>query len=207
MLGTIDERMQALARAVMKDASADADKIKSDAQKEAEAILENAKKQAEIEREEILERARITATNIKDQNIAAAQLKAQMLWIERREKLIKKVFETARQRIITIAQWQNYAIIVRQLVQEAVEGLDANAALIHADKATQAILKDGLLQEIADELKLELQLGQELESGTGIIAETMEGHRQFDNTFEARMLRIQDTLRSPVFHILMGESL
>lgn len=207
MAKTIDERMQALSRAVMKDASQDAEKIKADALKQADTTRQEAHKKAEAEHKEIIDHALQQAANIKSQNIAAAKLKAQMLWIDRREKLLNKVFDAARERIESITHWNNYDEIVFQMVEEAVESLGATTARIHADKTTHALLASGMLEQITGKLKYDLQLGEQLDHGTGIIAETIEGHRQFDNTLEARLDRLQDALRSPVFHILMGEAL
>ena len=207
MTTTLDERMQALSRAVMNDASQDAEKIKADATKQADSTLQNAKIQAQAEKKEIIDHAYQQAANIKSQNIAAAKLKAQMLWIERREKMLNKVFEAAREHIESTTRWNNYDEIVHQMVEEAIVSLGAKTARIHADKTTHGLLADGMLQQIADKLQLDLQLGEQLDHGTGIVVETIEGQRLFDNTLEARLDRLQDTLRSPVFHILMGEAL
>jgi vacuolar-type H+-ATPase subunit E/Vma4 len=207
MIKTIDERMQALAQAVMNDAGSEAEKIKAEALQKAETIRLQAQQQAEAERKQIIDHARQQAASIKSQNVSSTKLKAQMLWIERREKMFDKIFETARQRMTDTTQWSNYNEIVHQMVEEAVGYLGAKTARIHADKITYAMLSDGMLQQIASELQLDLQLGEKLQQGTGVIAETIDGHRQFDNTLEARLHRLQDSLRSPVYHILMGETL
>jgi len=207
MRKTIDERMQALARAVMKDASSEAEKIKADALQKAETIRSQAQQQAEAERKQIINHARQEASSLRSQNVSSTKLKVQMLWIERREKMLNKIFETASQRMKNITKWTNYSEIVYQMVEEAVDYLGAKTARIHADEITHSMLSDGMLEQIATELQLELQLGEILSQGTGIIAETMDGHRQFDNTLEARLHRLQDSLRSPVYHILMGETL
>jgi len=207
MIKTIDERMQALARAVMKDASSEAEKIKDEALQKAEAIHKKAQEQAEAECKQIIDHAHQEATSMRSQNVSSTKLKVQMLWIERREKMLNKVFETTRQRMENTTQWTNYNEIVYQMVEDAVEYLGAKTARIHADQITYAMLSDGMLAQIAKELQLELHLGETLLQGTGIVVETMDGHRQFDNTLEARLHRSQDSLRSPVYHILMGETL
>lgn len=204
---SIDERMEALTRAVMKDASADAEKIRAEAMKKAEAIRAEAHHKAEIEREELLEKARREAESLNSQSIAATRLRAQMLWIERREKMLDKVFETALERIESATHWSNYNVIVRQLVNEAIESLNVKEARVSADQATYDLLEIGMLQEISSALDVELELGTSQVMGTGVVVETLDGHRQFDNTLEARLHRLKDTLRSPVYHILMGETL
>ena len=36
--------------------------------------------------------------------------------------------------------------------------------------------------------------------------ETPDGHRRYDNTLETRLARMKDDLRTPIYHILMGDA-
>lgn len=202
-----EENMQAFSRAVLNEAQTKADQVRADAKAKADAIHQQAQKQAETKRAEILERARKEAEEIRNQALAAARLQAQTLRLKRREKLLDSVFDAARGRLAAVQQWTDYGQIMRQLTIEALTRLDADAARIRADRQTQALLTDAVLAEIAKETGVKVQLGTALERGTGVIVETLDGHRQYDNTLEARLARLQNTLRSPVYHILMGESL
>jgi len=202
-----EESMQAFSRAVLNEAQAKADQILADAKAKADDIHQKAQKQAVAERAEILDRARKEAEEIRNQALAAAQLQAQTLLLERREKLLDSVFDAARGRLAAVQQWTDYGQIVRQLTVEALTRLGADAARIRADKQTQALLTDAVLAKITKETGVQVQLGTVLERGTGVIVETLDGHRQYDNTLETRLARLQNTLRSPVYHILMGESL
>jgi V/A-type H+-transporting ATPase subunit E len=204
---SVEESTRALSRAVLSDVRAEAEQIKADARAKAEAIRQRAQEQAEAERGKNLEHAHQEADRIRSQAIAAAQLKARTLQLERREKLLNEVFDAARQRLPMVQQWTDYEQIVRQLAREAMEHLGAETVRIRADELAQAVLADGVLAEIAKESGVQLQLGEPLERGTGVIAETVDGHRQYDNTLEARLSRWQDALRSPVYHLLMGKSL
>ena len=173
----------------------------------AEEIRSQAKQKADKERKKIIDNANREAERIKHQSLSSAKLKAQMLWLERREIILNEVFETVHQRIETISKWSNYNEIVNQLIREAVENLDTKSAYIHADKTTSGVITDVKLQKIGSELQVDLHFGKILSQGVGIIAETDDHRRQFDNTFETRFNRIQESLRSPVYHILMGEAL
>lgn len=204
---SVDESMKALARAVWSEARAEAERILADAKAKAEAIQQEAQKQAAAEREEILKNARREAEHIRSQAIAAAQLQARTLQLERREKLLNKVFEAARERLPSVRQWTDYDQIVRQLIREAVAHVGTDVVLLRADEETQELLTDEVLAELSQELGVQLQRGEPLTHGTGVIAETMDGRRQYDNTLEARLSRRQDALRAPVYRILRGESL
>jgi vacuolar-type H+-ATPase subunit E/Vma4 len=204
---TVEESIKALSRAVQDDARAEADQVLTDAKAKAEAIGQHAQKQAASERAEILERASADAARIRSQSIATAQLKARTLQLERREKLLDSVFTAARQQVPTVQQWTNYGQIARHLLQEALTLLGADVAQVRADEQTRALLTDPVLAEITKELGVQVQFGALLEQGTGVIVETVDGHRQADNTLGTRLSRLQDALRSPVYHLLMGEPL
>ena len=204
---SIEKNIKALSRAVMKKAHADADQILADAKAKADAMHEQAQQQADKEREEILERARQKAERIRSQGVAAAQLKARTLKLEQREKLLDDVFAAVRQRLPGVQQWTDYDQIVRHLVREAVAQLRIEEGLVRADGAAQEILSAGALAELAEELSVNLQLDELLEHGVGVIAKTPDGHREYDNTLEARLNRWQEELRFSVYHLLMGESL
>jgi vacuolar-type H+-ATPase subunit E/Vma4 len=203
----VEESLRALSRAVLHEAQAEAEQILADAKAKADTVRRHAQEQAGTEREEILAQARQEAEHIRSEAIAAAQLQARTLQLERREKLLDSVFETARQRLPAVQQWTDYDKIVRRLIREAAARLGADAVRIRADAQTQKLLPADVLAGLSEELGVQLQLGATLEHGVGVMAETVDGHRQYDNTLQARLSRQQDALRSPVYRLLMGESL
>jgi vacuolar-type H+-ATPase subunit E/Vma4 len=204
---SMEESMEALSRAALGEARADAERILTNAKAKVDAIHQRAQEQAKAARKEILERAQHETERIRSQAVAAAQLQARTLQLERREKLLDAVFGTARQRLTGVQQWTEYPQIVRQLVRESITHLEADQIQIQADERTTTLLTEELLKEIGDEVGVRLTLGAALKSGTGIVAETEDGRRRYDNRLEARLSRLQDSLRAPVYRLLMGESL
>jgi V/A-type H+-transporting ATPase subunit E len=202
----VDENFRALSRAVLHQARSESEQILADAKVKANAVRKSAEEQAKSEREVILAQARQEAERIRSEAVAGAEVQARTLQLERREKMLDSVFEAARQRLLALQQRTDYEQIVRQLVREAVVHLGASAVHIRADEKTQKLLSDDLLAELSEELNAQLQLGAMLERGIGVIAETADGHRQYDNTLQARLSRQKDALRAPVYRVLMGES-
>jgi V-type H+-transporting ATPase subunit E len=207
IMRSLEENIGALSQAVLSDARAEAEQILADARAKAEVTRQRALKQVTAEREEIMERASAEAERIQSQAIATTQLKARRLRLERREELLDNVFETARQRLPAVPQRTDYSQIARQLLREALLRLEADTANILADEQTRKVLSGQMLAEVSKELGVEVQLGAATGQGTGIVVETADAHRHYDNTLEARLSRLQNTLRSPVYHLLMGESL
>ncbi len=200
-----EEDLEILSRAILKEADVDADQIREDAKSKADAILQRAKEEAEKERNEILAQARQEAERLRSQVVANAQLKARTMELEHREKLLDKVFEAAKERLPAVEKRADYNKLATQLLREAVVQLKANKARIQADEATRKVLSNGTLQELSKELNAELTMGDALEEGLGVVVDASDGHLHFDNTLETRLRRLQSSLRSSVYHVLMGE--
>ncbi|MDD5370952.1 MAG: V-type ATP synthase subunit E family protein [Anaerolineaceae bacterium] len=207
MVRQLEENIDMLSRAVANEAHEESEKMLAQARAKADAVRQRAEEEAAMQRKEILERAHQDAERIRGQAIATTQLKARTLQLEQREKLLNAVFEKAHKQLPTVQQWTEYPQIANQLLKEALQNLESASAVVHADAATQRILKGQVLTEISQEMHRKVELGEPLSQGTGVIAQSENGHMHYDNTLETRLARMQNSLRSPVYRLLMGESL
>jgi V/A-type H+/Na+-transporting ATPase subunit E len=201
-----DENIKGLSEAVLNDARNDAEQILADAKAKAEEIRKQAAVQAAAERAKILEKASVEAERLRSQAVSTTQLKARTTELEQREKLLNEVFEKAAQKISAADKNADYEKTATMLLREALTQLGAEAAVVRADKATQKFLSTAALEKLSKELNVKIKLGEPLKEGLGVVVETENGHRQYDNTLETRLKRMRDALRSPVYHILMGEA-
>jgi V/A-type H+-transporting ATPase subunit E len=202
-----DRNIEALSRAVLREAQGEAEKILADAREKTESIRKQAEEEAAARRAEILEQATREARRIRSEALSTVQLKARTLQLEQREKLLDEVFEAARQQLAILQQSTDYEEIACRLLHEALTHLGIEQALVRADEMTRKYYSEKVLREISKEVGTKIQFGAPLEGGIGVIAETLDGHRQYDNTLETRLVRFRDTLRLPVYHLLMGEPL
>ena len=202
-----DETIEALARAILRDAHDEAEQLQADGLVKADEIRRKALVQADAERQEILDRARQEAERLRGQIIASAQLKARTMQLAHRERLLERVFKDAKGRLQSVQKRPDYDRIVADLLREALVQLNAKEANIHADALTQKILNRSVLESLAKELNLKATLQEPLEAGIGVVVDTSDGHLHYDNTLETRLNRLQKTLRSPVFQVLMGDKL
>jgi vacuolar-type H+-ATPase subunit E/Vma4 len=202
-----DETIEALERAILRDARDQAEQIQVDGQEKAEAVRKKAAEQAEMERREILDAARKEAERLRGQVVATAQLKARTSQLEHREKLLDRVFKGAGDRLAGLQKRSDYEKIVEFLLREAITQLSASEAVIRADEATAKVLKKGVLDSLQEELGFKATLAEPLEEGIGLVVETPDGHLRYDNTLSTRLGRLKSSLRSPVHQVLMGEKL
>lgn len=205
MAKSLDDNIQALSRTVLEEAQSKAEQILAEARVKAESARQRASEQASIERRGILERASREAERIHSQAVAAAQLKMRTQLLIHREKLIEDVFESVRQKLASFPQRDDYSQIAAQMLREALQRLNADTAQIHSDPRTGQILSGNITSQICNELHIKVQSGQPLNQELGVIVETPDRHRRFDNTFQTRLNRLQNSLRARVYDILTGK--
>jgi vacuolar-type H+-ATPase subunit E/Vma4 len=201
-----DESIQALTRAVQSRAKEDAEQVLADAQAKADSFQQRGREESAAERRKILAQAEQDAQRIRSQAVATTQMKARTLKLASREKLLDRAFEAARKQLASIPQRPDYDRVLRRMLREALAHLETDAVRIQADDRTRQLLTDPWLADMSKETGVRLQLGPGLKQGMGIVVETADGHRQFDNTLETRMRRMRDRLRTPVYKLLEGES-
>ncbi len=204
---TVEENIKMLSRSILTDAQTEADKILEEAKAKAESVKRRAEEQAKTEREQILEDATRESERLRGQVIATTQLKARTQILENREKVLNDVFQAAHEQLATIQQWSEYKDIAQNLLREALVQLKGTDVVVHTDKTTMKLLNDETIQKVAKEFNIKIRAGESLEHGVGVIVETADGHLNYDNTLETRLNRMQNSARSAVYHLLMGETL
>lgn len=207
VMRSLEENMESLSRAMAGEAKAEAEQAVAEAKLKADAIRKKGQEQANAVRAEIMARARQDADRLRGQVVATTQMKARTMELDHREKLLDKVFTASRKQIPGVEQWNDYNQIALRLLHEALGQLKAEKTNVRADATTQKFFTDEVLAGLAKEFGTEISLGKPLEKGIGVVVETVDGHLQFDNTLETRLSRLQNSLRSPVYRLLIGEKL
>ncbi|MCD6475956.1 MAG: hypothetical protein J7K85_06780 [Anaerolineaceae bacterium] len=200
-----DMNIQNLSRTVLRNVQIDAEKIRAEAEEKANEIKQHARQDRDMEYQKIIDAARKKSSYIKNKNIASAEAEARMTWLIRRENLINQVFDKSLELLPQVAERSDYHEIVENLIQEAVFQLNESAARIHLDKKADQLIDDAQIKKLSDESGVKIERGKILSDQNGIIATTLDGHRQFDNTLQARLHRQKSTMRMAIYKILMGE--
>jgi len=198
--------IRSLGTVITTEARQDAAKVTAETESQIESIKRQALQQANRQRDAILKQAQGKIETLRSQAVTSAQLEAQTVKLERREAVLARVMSEARSGLAGVTKWPDYVQVVRRLVREGVEVLDAESLVILADGTTRRVLDEQVLADLQEELAVQLELGDSLKRGTGVVLVTADGHRRYDNTLETRLGRMEASLRTPVYHILMGET-
>lgn len=199
--------MKSLVDAVMSEVERDRERTLSHANSEAQNSREQAQNEAAAERNRILQGAEKKAGNLLAEARAKAQLEAQSIKLEKRELLINNVFDQAADRLATLQQIEDYASVVHLLIEDAVVRMEkVDTLVVDADTVTREFLDQETLTKLGHNWNCRLILGDVLAGGTGVIVRSLDGRLVYDNTFQARLVRLKPSLRSPVFQILRGDN-
>ncbi|HET7143960.1 MAG TPA: V-type ATP synthase subunit E family protein [Anaerolineales bacterium] len=194
--------IELLARAIMAESRDEAEQLYAEAREKADAIRKRAQEQAESERKTILARAKEDADRLRSQSSATTQLKARSTQLDEREKILNGVFDEVRKQLDAVKKRPDYGEIATMLAREALSQLRATEAEVRVDETTQKALK---LDDLSKELNGKFNFGEKLEDGTGVVVSAASGKLHYDNTLETRLSRLQGSLRSSVYKLLMGE--
>lgn len=205
MVRTIDVRMKGLSRAVKNEARAESEMILAEAQEKASLIIKEAHQKYDQENLILIEKAEKEAEKIKAEAQASAELEVQMVWLEKREQMLQEVFKAVKKRLSEIAQREDYGEILKNLIIQSIERIGGDDFVVHADERSADLIRNDLIKSLQQETNSHIKLGDLLTDKTGIILQTADGHREYDNTFENRLKQREEILRPLVFHTLMGE--
>jgi V/A-type H+-transporting ATPase subunit E len=200
-----EENLQALSRTVQETARGEADRILAEAKSKAREIRRRGREEAEAKRKEILDRAARDSEHLRSQAVATARMQARKKELEHRDRLLKGVFAEAQRRLSDILKRPDYESIAVRLVREGADHLASDSIRIRADGRTRPLLTAERLAALSRETGAKMEAGPALESGTGVVMETADGHRRYDNTLETRLQRMRSELRAAAYRILTGE--
>jgi vacuolar-type H+-ATPase subunit E/Vma4 len=199
--------MKALVDAVMSEVERDRERIISHAKSEAQSTIERAHTEASSARNRILQEAEKKVKNHLVEVRATANLEAQSIKLEKRESLINRVFDQAAQRLTTLHQVEDYQRAVHALIEDAVVRMEnVDTLVVDTDAVTHELLDQNTLTKLSRDWNCRLMLGEVLAEGTGVIVRSLDGRMVYDNTFQARLVRLKPSLRSPVYQILKGQN-
>jgi V/A-type H+-transporting ATPase subunit E len=180
----------------------------SEAQEEANRIREEAKKRAEARAEWILRKAQTQAEIEKQRIIAGAKLEVRKRRLALQEKLIQEVITTLHERLSQLPDEEYFPMLV-DLASEAVDELGMPKARILSNERTLKLLKarkDEFESAVAEKVgrKVEMDIGEPINTIGGVMVESEDGSVRVDNTFEARMERFESDLRARIAKALFG---
>lgn len=182
--------------------------ILSEAEKQAEEIKAEAEKRARVKAEWILRKAQTQAEIEKQRIIANAKLEIRKKRLALQEELINEVFKSLKERLATLPK-EEYFEIIKNLLLQAVRELGEDKVRVSSNETTLQLIAERIneikafLKEKVDR-EVSIELGDRIETIGGVLVENATRTVRVDNTFEARIERLESELRSRIAKVLFG---
>jgi vacuolar-type H+-ATPase subunit E/Vma4 len=191
---------EVLSGEILAQAGRECDEILRRAQQESESILAAAEAEAGKIRREKLETARVEAARRSELILAAVPVEAGRMRAERREVILENIREEARHQL-SAGNFDNRETVV-VLASAAINQIPGTDFVLKLSAADYAAFGGRLGDELCQRLgrsPLNLALSADsMVTGGGVIVQSADGLRIWDNRLESRLERLWPELRRQI---------
>ncbi len=196
----IEKGAQLIVDDILREAKEKAGSIIQEAKKEARTILDAAQLGAKEEEEQEMKNAKIRGEEMREGILAEGRMRAKREMLQKREELINETFKKAETSLRKYCSSPRYEEDLLHMTMDAIKKLGGSRAVIQANHHDLKILekhKDRLKREFG-----EVSLGEAIKVIGGVKIMAPDLKIEMDETFDGRMRREFETLRTRVAKIL-----
>ena len=201
----MSESLEKLHNRILSDARLKADQVLKEANEKAKQVLDTAQQEAHKDAEEIIARARIEADAV-SRGILSSKLRANRLKVlDEKNRIVEDVMRSVEDRLSSIAGSDQFGDTLKRLVTEAVEAIGSDDAVVRVG-FKQASKKN------LDDLGRSLPRGSKfviddhpIEGLGGVVASDPQGKVTFNNSFKARLERLDTQLLTLISSTIFSE--
>ena len=197
--------MEKLHNRILSDATLKAADVIREAEEKARQIADESRAHTQKDADEILSKANLEAESIR-RGILSSRIRANRLRIlDEKNQIVQSVLKSVEQRLSDIASTDQFQPALKRFVAEAVEAVETDDAVVRVGFQN------------ADRKSLD-SLGRTLPKGTkfvvedkpiddlgGVVAGDIEGKMVFNNSFRARIERLDNQLLTSISSTIFGE--
>ena len=199
--------VQKIIAEIDKSAEKQVSEILSESKQKADAVLSTAREKAEAEAGAIISRGEQEARRESQRILAEARIKARREKVKAQEEVVNLAFIGARESMQKMAEGkgEDYKKVLEALINESVLSSGSESLEVLFDSRDKGLVTDDSLNKIAQEagpdLGMTISLSVSDEALTclgGVVVKSADGKVRIDNTFEARIDRFRDNIRTLV---------
>ena len=201
---------------IKEDAREERARILKEARAEVEERVKNAKADIEERKKRFIESERQKAADNKERIIRAKRLDAKKFRWDVEERVIKRAFEEALERIQHVKEegfrGNSYSSILAGLIKDAAMSITAGSERSSSSSSELEValsnedaqfVTDEMLKNISAEVGCDVRLSRErIKTVGGVIVRRSDGRIEVNNTFEERMKRLYPGLREDIVRVL-----
>ena len=183
--------------------------ILEEAEKQKKLKIDEAKRKAKEAADAITKKAELQASAEISRYEASAKLKSKYRMLQSKEQLIEDVLGTATQKLDSIVGKAEYKKVLAKLAIDGGIALQGDALELklpknHATHIDVAEIEKAISKETGIKTKITISKDT-IRSKGGLIITTPDSKKQVNNTFEARLERLEDKIREVIATILFED--
>ncbi len=169
---------------------------------EAEKIREASRKEAEKYKSDLLNKAKSEANQIKVREVSRKKLTVKMDYLKVRDQIFEEIVVEAKSKLQTYTQSKEYATFLQNILSESAASMFGGDLLVQLRSEDKKLLSQEVLDKIAAEIskttgnetKISIDKS-DLKALGGIRVVRSDDRLYVDNTFEARLKRMDEEIR------------
>ncbi len=201
----MSESFEKLRKRILSDARVKADELTREAEEKARQLVESSKLRAMKEADEILAKARLGAEALR-RSILSSKVRANRLrLLEEKNRIVRSIISAAEEKLSAIAQTPKFMDSLKKMVSEAVEALNTDQTVVRIgfDHVSGKDLSS-ISSALPRGAKLVIEESAIDELG-GVVASDPQGRTTYNNSFRARMDRMDSQLLALISSTIFGE--
>jgi vacuolar-type H+-ATPase subunit E/Vma4 len=170
------------------------------AKSETEDIIKEAKSKEETIRKKHLEDAKKVIDFDRLKTTTALKEEQKMRINRVKDEIFQRAFQDARKKLLSLRNDPSYEATLRTLTKEVLGEMEGREAIIHIDRRDESLIRN-----ILNDLKVNSKIVTDLDTAGGLTIQSSDGTFTVLNTFESRLERAKELIRSDIFSVLYGE--
>ena len=193
-------QIEEISRRIQEEAEQQAKDIIQQAKKEAEEILNAAQQKAITERAKKMADLELALKQMRERIFSSLNLEKRRIELKEKERFIKDVFKEVQRQAESFRNSEEYPNFLIEAILEGISVLDKEELQVIYSSLDEPIFTESFLQTLSEECNR--RLGKEViihpEKGDfldiGVKLQSMDRRIIFDNTFSARLARVQEEI-------------
>src|SRR2546428_6433173 len=201
----MSESFEKLQNRILSDARVKAGDIIREGEEKATQIVETARLQAEKEASSILAKARVDADSLK-RSIPSSKIRSSGLrLIEEKNRIVQSVLSSVEEKLFTISGTEMFQDTLKKMVSEAVDAVESDDLVVRVGFSEVSKKSLGSIDPILPKgAKLVIE-EKPIDKLGGVVASDPTGKIVYNNSFRARMERLDSQLLSLIASTIFGK--
>lgn len=194
---------------IEKQAHEKASLVLTTGKEEASKILEAGKNEADKFKSEMIVKARSEANQLKIREVSRKKLSVKMDFLDTRDKVFDDILMEAKSGLQKYTKSKDYSGFLQRLLKDSARSMNGGDLIVHLRSEDKSLLSEEILKNIGKEISAEAGLTtsisvskNDLNTLGGLKVIRSDDRLFVDNTFEARLVRMEDEIRVSLANLI-----